>query len=101
MALGLVKRASMMIQKLKNLHLTQSSKTLYLGLPHTGLARSWELLRPQHATAGDTLGCDKLQPRWSLCCWEGDPDVQGGFELSDLNSCSFTLKGKPTRPSVF
>lgn len=51
----------MMIQKLKiALHFMQSSKTLYLGIPHTGLARSWKLFHPQHAIRDDMLGYDKL-----------------------------------------
>lgn len=31
-------------------------------------------------------------PKWSTCCWEDNPDAQGGLELSDLNSYSFPLK---------
>lgn len=76
----------------------QSSKTLYLGIPHTGLARSWKLFRPQHAITDDTPGYDKLLASWSMCCWKSNPDVQGGLELSDLNSYSFPLKGRLASP---
>lgn len=92
----------MMIQKPKiALHFMQSRKTLYLGILHTGLARSWKFFHPQHAIMDDTLGCDKLLAQCSMCCWNYNTDVQGGLELSDLNSYSFPLRGKLTSPSLF
>lgn len=46
-----------MIQRLKiALYFMQSSKALYLGLPHTGLAENWKSFHPRHATTDDTLG---------------------------------------------
>lgn len=89
-----------MIQKLKiALRFMQSSKTLYLGLPHTGLARSQEH-PPPACTMDDRRGHDRLLPKQGMCCPEANPEVQGGLELSDLNSYSFPLKGKLTRSSV-
>lgn len=48
-----------MVQELKvALRFMPSSKTLHLVLPHTGLAKSWKVSHPLHATIDDTLGCD-------------------------------------------
>lgn len=88
-----------MIQKLKiALRFMQSSKTLYLGLPHTGLARSWEFFHPHMPLWMIRWGCDTLLPKWSMSCWRDNPDVQGGLELSDLSSYSFPLRGHTQGP---